>query len=423
MKISIPNINIVSLFLVAYVFLILYMPNSILFPTTIYFSGTPGYIQQTVLSYSYSYLEIPLFLIAILVYKRSKSINFMPIIVLVTIQNLIRFIFGFSNPIVLHSYEMFLCLISGYCSCIIISAVFNNISRMEKVLDIIILVNFITQLIVAITGKVQYGGRYAVLGQDVGSVGLFSVTYILINLFVREKIGRSTAILMTVAIASMLLAGSRTHLLMLIFILALFIGRFIKRTVKTKNLIKSIFIIATLGIAGISVLINKTNIFDSSHTGYTESALTRFVNLFSSSNSINNSISSDESFTSRIESIAAGLELIKNNMLGISNSFIDLQIRTILEGYPTFPHSFLISYYLLYGISALICYIIIISWTIKSIRVKSSTIVLLVFFLILFLIWGGPILRVKEYFWYFIIFSYIKLNLEKDIKTNLIRVI
>ena len=79
-----------------------------------------------------------------------------------------------------------------------------------------------------------------------------------------------------------------------------------------------------------------------------------------------NSISEDSSFIGRILSIVTGIEAIKMFPFGVNFSFIDQQIVMQNLGYPTFPHSYFLSFYLVSGLVSIYFLYIISKYLFKS---------------------------------------------------------
>ena len=73
-----------------------------------------------------------------------------------------------------------------------------------------------------------------------------------------------------------------------------------------------------------------------------------------------NSMESDSSVLGRSRSIGIGFKIIKEHPFGISGFFTNLQLETQKYGFPTFPHSTFLTYYILIGpiIAILIFYML-----------------------------------------------------------------
>lgn len=401
-----------------YVILILFMPNFIRNRTIIYSIDAKGYIapdpwnrSNPWLSYSFSILEIFAVLYSFICNKNKKIINLIPVIAIIIVKEIVRFIFG-STCIFQYGeigdYSMILSLLVGY-GCFLILTTKPIKMDIEDILDLIIIINFITQLLFVFTGRQnEYGGRYAALGSAVGAVGQMCFMYLMYFIFVRRSSKRSFFAI-TSCLLSLILSGSRSNLAFTLLFVILFAYKIRGGLEKNKKKRNAILILVMAASILIPIIINipSLSIFDKLFN-----RLESFVSeMFSENRS--NYLDSDSSFSGRIMSMKAGFNILIDNPFGVSSSTIDLQIRTQENGYYTFPHSTFLSYYLLWGPAALMIYSFMSKYIKRAIRVRSETIVILVSTAISFLIYGAPTISSKSYFWYIAIFAYCKQEINR----------
>ena len=124
----------------------------------------------------------------------------------------------------------------------------------------------------------------------------------------------------------------------------------------------------------------------------------RFAGIFSLGG-----LQSDSSFSGRTDSIIAGLDILKHHPFGISGYFINLQQETRLRGYPTFPHSTLLSEYLCFGPIVFVVYILWIKMLKKLQAFDMKYYLSILFLLVSTILYGSPIVNFKIYFIFFIV--------------------
>ena len=129
----------------------------------------------------------------------------------------------------------------------------------------------------------------------------------------------------------------------------------------------------------------------------------------------------DDSLSSRLISFNTGFSILSENWFGISSSPIDLQQTTINYGYPTFPHSTIIVYYLLFGPIALFVFGYMVFLCFKLMRNKDSFYIPILCIIVSFVIYGAPIVVPKTWFWLMLFFGHAKEriinNSSSDLKT------
>lgn len=406
--------KLTSIFVLLYVTLVVFMPNAIRNPTTIYHIDSTRYLYRGWLEYSFSAIEIFAFLSFFLIKAPKDSVRIKYVILLILFKNFIRLVFGWTNIFEYNDYSLLLSFIVGY-GCYLLLVTSRERFSTEDLLDYIIILNFLTQLVFVFTGRQMEGfGRYGALASDVGSVGVMCCQYIIYYLFARKSVKRAF-IPIVASFISLILSGSRSNLLFSVAFIILFIFklRFGIRMSRAKS--RALFIIAL----AIIVLIPFADVLSVQvlNTSNFSQVIDRMLDSVTATVQRNSGyFDSNTSLSGRMMSFATGFNILYKNPLGISTSTIDLELRSIADNpLMTFPHSTLLSFYLLWGIAALICYVQIIILFIKAFNAKHPLWVLLLSTLIMFVIYGAPIINAKNYLWYILVFDYCKKVINNDL--------
>ena len=402
---------------ILYVLLVLYMPNAISDVTAIYHVDADPYVQTDTftgtypwLNYTFSFLSIIALLSAFFIRKTDEVINLNFLFVLLLIKNILRPLIGETNIFEYNDYAVIMALLTGYgCYLILLH---NRVKMdLENILDMIIILNFATQIMFVLTGRqMEYGGRYAALGSGAGAVGEMCSQYLLYYIFARKSEKRNAVVLIC-CLLSLILSGSRTNLLMSIVFIILFAFQIKSGLKQGGNKGKVIISLIVVGFVITPLLSSmmSNSIFDQVIERMEESVQAAY-------HQDKTYFNDDNSMVLRALSFNAGFNILNSNPLGISSSAIDLQLQTLQNGYFSFPHSTLLSFYLLFGIGALICYGYIIKLLILAVKQKNSLFVLLLCISITMLLYGGPIQNPKEFFWYFVLLTFCRNQLHKKNK-------
>ncbi len=394
-------------------FTILFMPNAIRFVSILYFIDAESYIsenpwinQRAWLHYSFSYLEVISVLTAIFLKLDNKHINIRPIVALIIGINIIRLLASMTNMFEFNDYSLLLSLLSGYgCYLLLTSSKVANYD-IEDLLDSVIILNTITQIMFVLTGRqMEYGGRYGALGSDVGSVGVMCSQYLVYFIFCRNSTKRSLLVL-ACCLISLILSGSRSNLLFAVAFTLIFVFRLkdsLKANSKTAKAIGLFALVTAITIPMIS------SMFSDSVFG---TVIERMTGILSAASTENKGyFESDGSMVGRLQSFYAGLAILADYPLGLSASTIDLQMETIRHGYVSFPHSTMLSYYLLWSVATVVIYFYIVKWMIQAIKGGKRVWIFLLYFIITSIIYGGPVVNAKNYFWYLLLFTYCRNNI------------
>lgn len=344
---------------------------------------------------------------ALLLSKRSHNVNMLPIIIAVAAKEVFFLLIGKDNVFSYNSYEMFLCvLLAIACNDIVCKSTNDDVEYINKFLDLIIIFNFAWQIIFIVSGKISIGSRVNAISMGYGSVGYLCAMHILYTLLARDKTKKEWTII-AIGFVSIILSGSRYNLLISLLGILFFSGYILKNATRATRR----WIVLALVVL---VLIMIVSLINPSLFGNNK-VLNRVLNLFQGGNFFEN-LSNDESFLGRILSMQIGIDLIKENPIGLSNSFIDIQGKTIEHGFFSFPHSNLMTYYLLWGIVFIFCIIWMIKTCNKASKLNNKGIqYFMIVFMVSNIVYGGVETAPKVYTYLFLLMSVIKLTLRRDL--------
>lgn len=380
-RINISYINNIILFF------LLVLPEFFYGALTIYASETPFYIEYKWLDYKFGVLSLIILIIG-LVYGKKKRLLFFVILYCLTRESYFYFN-GQSSCLVSESYEIYINLILAFSFFSIVDKVNRNIFDKEKFLLRAIFLNILIVYASYIFGLNKIIDRYNAPNMDVEATGVICGLFFIYSLF-DLKI-KNRYIFAGIALVALVLSGSRINLLISISVLLLgmLLDRIKNKKIKKKTLNKILILAALFTISMLIVLLfdnqllNKLNFLD------------RMIGALSF-----NSMESDGSVLGRSRSITIGLEILKNNILGISGYFTNLQLETQQYGFPTFPHSTFLTYYLFLGPIVIAFLKYILDLLFNSIN-KEMVLFLGTLYIFLFLcLSGGPIISFKPIFFY-----------------------
>lgn len=391
------------------VVVILNIPGFLISATTIYHTEHRYKLGDfAFLNFNFSFFELLLIFWSIfLLYKRSKNTHVRIVFMLILLKECLFLFSGKENVFTYNSYEMFLCMLVGIsCNDIICKETDDRIDCIYFFLDMVIVFNFLWQLLFIVSGKIPIGDRVNAINMGYGAVGYLCALHILYIVLVR-KITQREMLIIAIGFISILLSGSRYCLLISLMGMFVFSGYIFRRAPEK---IRRWIIVALAFLSGIAVLV----IVNPAVFGTSE-IVERVLNLFQGGHFIQN-VSNDESFLGRVLSIKIGFELIGENPAGISNSYIDIQGKTIDHGFFAFPHSNLLTYYLLWGVAFIVCIAWMIDICLKAYLNRYKGIL---YFMVIFIaantIYGGVETAPKVYVYLFILMSAIKISVNRKL--------
>lgn len=407
-----------QLLMTVLLFIFLFAPDDLFKATGFYTSATPYDIPYKWLNYSFSYLYFIPICFGLLIALAQKKVRLIFFPVLLLLRSFFRYIAGFENIIEAGTYEIILTVIVGTCLFIWVQYMIQTerVVSQQKFFIVFVIIHVASQLVSFAYSLSRFTTRYNAINLDVECTGLlcgFAFLYV----FISRNLNNRSLLLVLFGIGA-LLSGARIPIVIALTLLVTYIF-FSKKQLRAHA---NIGHMALTVIIIIAVVIAVTVAPD-----YIESMIGR--GLFSSVSRIADfSTNGDPSSIGRINSLSAGIEVLKENPFGLDCGYIFLQRRMYRHGYPTFPHSLLLTYYLLFGPFCL--FLIIYSWgrkirySLKELKHERNEVLsssVLFGYLVLFaILTGGPIVNYKVIFIYLMLVSVASLNYEPEetISTN-----
>ena len=366
--------------------IILFLPVEILLNTSIYTVETPNSIGYKYRSFDFSIIQLPIIVLGLLYSKKSKSINFGTIILLIAFKDWVYVsIFGLPQSIP-YDLSLFLILLTSWALSVLVFREKKDLQKSTiKFIDAYTLLAFLSQILRLVLG-LSTEGRFGALGLSVGGTGFLMSTYIIFSLCVKERIGFITIL----SFLSLILSGQRTNLFLcvifclLYIILTLYTKKFAH--LRKKNSKYLFFFFATsfvliLLLSTISVLTGGLS-FGLDFLDRTIESLNLFVD---------GNLQKEGSVEGRFLSVVSGLEVLTQHPFGLSNVFYELQYYMSEMGYPTFPHNFVIANSLLWSpFVILLCFFWQLKLTIKLFVHNSILFIIPFYILVLSFLWGSP---------------------------------
>jgi len=371
------------------IFLLMIVPDDAfnLFP--VYTNQSPSYIAYKWLNYSYNAILLVAMLLGLIVSIHHRDKWLWVVICLATMRELFFWMIGVNSCFTAHSYEIYLTLLTGVAIAKIVQFSADDIDELNLFFWRIIVFNVLT-VYIALAMNAGFSNRYNAVNMDVGSTGTicaFTIIYCLFN----EKI-KGRMLIAVLALIALFLSGSRVNLLLTIAVLS--IGLLIQIGKKGVVNRKGAIAFAGLAIIGAVVLI-YLDFFAQGLSISSNVSISRMLASLSLEG-----MGRDDSVIGRTASILAGFDIVKQNIFGISGYFTNLQYETVQRGFPTFPHSSLLVYYILLGPVVILLVIFIVN-TLKNIYKRDYAQFLVLLHMTLFITFsGGPIVNFKLIFIY-----------------------
>lgn len=374
-------------------FFLLVMPAGFWGIFTLYANETPDLIAYKWLDFRFGIMSILLLFFGIIIHSSQKRVELL-IVILFWIREFVFFLMGESNCFSEDAYEIYLVIVLSFCMVNIVSSI--NITLMDKQAFLLRII-FLNILIVYLSYLFHLNGiadRYNATNMDVEATGVICGLAAIFCLFKEDL--KHRYILAIIALGGLILSGSRVNLLItgLVIMFGFFQITMNKRRYNRSFLLNVIFICSTVifALIGVGVVASLFNI-ELPFIGST--VVKRMVDAVSVSG-----MESDSSVLGRSRSIYIGFEIMKNHPFGISGFFTNLQLETQKYGFPTFPHSTFLTYYILLGpiIIALIVWMVRIMF--KTFRADSVMFLGVLYLFMFFCISGGPIVSFKPIFFY-----------------------
>lgn len=401
MKLVIEKRKLGYICVLLYVFLVLSLPDGIKNMTALYKMTTRGINVTYTYNYYFSILELPIIFVALAKYRYSKSIKFLKVFILIAILNIFYWILNMENVFQLHSYEMFLLLLTGFSAAVIVMDSENTFQDVDTILDWFTILQFVLLIVSMVSGASGQDGRYAAIGLGSGATANIASYYLVWTFFLRMS---KTKILPAgIAFITVILTGSRTNLLAFVLIAIVFISKLIKKQIDDGNGRKLLYCLIVIVPLLILVLI--------SNRGVKMESFERITSLLQGN--IFNNITSDGSYLGRMRSVEGSLRILKENPNGLPFSIYAIEKESARAFSMEYPHSTLLSYILLWSPPiAWVCMGYLVYLLVKAIRMRDISAVFMGFNIAMLVLYGSPILYAKTYTILFVLISYMALRLK-----------
>lgn len=368
---------------------VLIVPDDVFTLFTIYTNRTPDYIAYKWLNYSYNIFLLAIVLLGLLLSNYHDEKVLWILCILVMVREIFFFFLSNNSCIKDGSYEIYLTLFTGISLAKLLEYACEDVEELNRFFWTIIIFNVFTVYLAAI---LQFGqaNRYNAVNMDVGSTGTICSLTIIYCLFGEEV--KKRMLLVITAAGALFLSGSRVNLLLLVVILSSgYLIRVIQQRKINKIIVIGLIIIMSFSFLGFVILgVSRLRAIISS-----KFSIARMIASFSLKG-----MEGDASVLGRTKSIGIGMDIIKNNPWGISGYFTNLQIQTVQRGFPTFPHSSLIDYYIFLGPVIILFIVSVIVILRRLFLTKFSQFMALLYIFIFITISGGPIVNFKLIFIY-----------------------
>lgn len=382
--------------------IILILPSAVFSLGSVYESLTPGAISYNWLNYEFGILQLVILVIGILEIICQRQGVAVIIFSIALIREIFLF-FVYDNSIFTDSaYEMYLTILVGYSLFLIARRYLNKFKLLDKFYGLFLITNMITIYInVAMGGRgttsteaelAHIEGRYHASNLDVGGTGTLCLLCIIYLYFSEMKnVYRYPLILLS--IIGLILSGSRSAVVFIIILMGYYLLKSLLQSLKKSTMKVHITTLYKIIVAVVLGSIIAIFAFSNLSFIFTHIDLQRFEALLSVA-----SASSDSSVQGRFTSIADAIDIIINNPLGISGYFVNLQTEMIMRGFPTFPHSSLLSNYILFGPIIFGVYFIWGYFLGKEKKYNNKYFWIILYYTVSTIAFGGPTVNFKVIF-------------------------
>ena len=375
------------------ILLILFVPDDIFILSSILDFKTPNVIRYKWLDTSFSFIFIPF--IFLILKKKINGTHMLLFIFWFTLLlwNLIKSLFYKSYLISNLNFELFYATLIAIVIIIFVESKLKTFQSLQIFFEIF-MISQIIGLFLGIILDAGFDGRFHPPNLDVGTTGLFLGIYFVFHLFVKEK---QNIYWLLIIFISILLTGSRANVILPLIFLIFYFFKKVKYIFSIKFFVFIVFCFPLIYFIDFSFFSDNLDII-------------RFFNFDRISNLID--ISKDESFLGRLKSLEVGIEVLYQYPLGIFFSFIDLQWVMQMNGYPTFPHSTILAFYLVLGPFSLIIIYFLLKLLFSLFKEKNNYFFLIFYLMIASIFFGGMFVNFKIFFFYLLVFKISKNSLN-----------
>lgn len=394
-----------------FIYILLLLPDDFFSLFTLYSNRTPDNIAYKWLAYSFGLIHLIIVALGFTLALINRDKLLWGVIGIAALREVLLLLLGYNSCFTSSSYEIYLTLFTGIGLFKIIENACHSIQELETFFWRSVFLNVVTVFLAPILGAgFSEGGysRFNAVNMDVGSTGTICALLIVYCLFNQEV--KYRIVIAGIATIALFLSGSRINLVLLVLVVCFGSGKalFCKHRFNKKAIC---ILVTCLSIAiGILLVLLFSGKYESALIG---NSLSRMLDSFSF-----NTMGTDDSVMGRMQSIIIGFDIIKDNPFGISGFFTNLQYETLLRGFPTFPHSSILDYYILLGpiVIALIAWLLI--RLIKLYSVNFSQFLVLLYLIFFVSLSGGPIVNFKIVLLYLMIFKISDLKMKCGNKMN-----
>lgn len=388
-----------TIFIILITFLMI-LPDDVFSWLSLYESMTPSEIRYVWLTYRFGILQAAILVIGIYYTARLRLKWVTGILVLMGVREIFCLFASEHNIVQASAYEMYLVLAVGFSFLVWTFAKLNSVQEFERLLKWCLVANMLTLYVDFIMGGSGglIEGRYHASNLDVGGTGMVCALCIIFIGFSREK-NKYNLFLIGLSAAGLILSGSRANFLFLLMTLGVtLLTDSVESFLRGENRAGRNTVIRRIAVFFIAVLILVAFVFLTHGAVILSSEIERFQSLFQAAG-----VARDRSFTGRTASLIVGMRILKEHPLGISGYFVNLQRECWNRGFPTFPHSTLLSMYLLFGPITFIPYCMWFHLWRKLREIHSRYAVMILYLIIDTIPYGGPITNFKFVFFYGIV--------------------
>lgn len=361
--------------------LINFLPDELFHTIPIYISNTPSYIRYKWLNYSFGIIDLLILLYGIYLTFRRRYKWIWNAVAILVFRELLYLLLSDFSAIAEGRYEIYLALFVGVA---LIEWQLQYGSDWEDTWNkflIVLMLNVLSIYLNMALGRSGIIGRFNAVNLDVGTTGVLAGVSFIAMLF-NEK-SKNRILWAVIAAVGLVLSGSRINLLitLVLSIISVFLIASKRMTEKKMFRLRITTLVVVIGLIGIVLFYGGALLsrFEAS----------RIITIF-------NSDYLDDALSGRPASLAAGLNILRRNQIGLSAYFINLQYQSIQEGFGTFPHFGFLVQIIMFGPLALIPLLMVIKSAVLLGKKKNWKILMPVLYLIIYnTVGGGPIVNPK----------------------------
>lgn len=376
--------------------LLMLCPDDVFALISLYSNQTDSSVPYKWLYYSFGIVQLAIIVMGIFMFIAYKKKWVLLCATLLLFREVLFFISSDRNIFSTNSYEMYLCLMVGVVLIFMLRKICGSEEESERLFLLIIYLNIASVYLSLFMNLNGIVGRYNASNLDVGSTGVICVVGIIDTFFTVQDIKKKIIKFLLLGIA-LFLSGSRVNLLLLLVILIFIMcGSFVKMMRNEFRVNRKVPLIASVvigvGVFGLVALLSS------------EEAMRRIDDVFESIRIMSmlsvDTLLEDSSFIGRFESIGVGFDIIKDNPLGMSYYFNNIQVQSHIRGFSTFPHSGILVLFDFFGPIMLVALVYLFR-VLKGLKSKNRKWFYILLYIMLFnTISGAPIVNFKLIFIY-----------------------